>query len=474
MSLLETINKDDIAKVISYSQDIQCPRVDTLLTTWASRKNRIAQRFLNGLPIYSYPNKVRFELSADSQKDRFESFIDYLWNIFNNEPHPLIDFLNEIGFNTFYQNSLNQDYIIKIRDNKKILKGTKVIKSFKYFIADQTLLCDLQNKASELIQENKIEGYIHFSIHPLDFLSSSENNYNWRSCHSLDGEFRAGNLSYMNDSSTMMVYLTSGKEEKLPHFPEDVPWNSKKWRVLLHFDKNLEVCFAGRQYPFFSPGALDVVKTIFTETLCPTARPCSPWELPRKEQWDGWYNDYVEQFLYTSANKVVDLEFGKYCVINRGIFNINSIVKDAPDSKHFNDVLRSSYYSKPYYMFKHYWTPSLDIDIMVGSEVKCLHCEENIINGQDSMMCSECECKYGHSDSDSYQVCECCGARHWYENGTWVNDSWLCDNCIETETFVCDECGCREYNSNQRWDEENSRYICDYCMNDMKGEHDNG
>ena len=28
-----------------------------------------------------------------------------------------------------------------------------------------------------------------------DYLSLSENAFNWRSCHALDGEYRAGNLS---------------------------------------------------------------------------------------------------------------------------------------------------------------------------------------------------------------------------------------------------------------------------------------
>ena len=84
-----------------------------------------------------------------------------------------------------------------------------------------------------ILQEDKIEGTLCFSVHPLDFLSSSENTYNWRSCHSLDGEFCAGNLSYMADSATMICYLKSDKEEILPRFPEDIPWNNKKWRVFL-------------------------------------------------------------------------------------------------------------------------------------------------------------------------------------------------------------------------------------------------
>ena len=42
-----------------------------------------------------------------------------------------------------------------------------------------------------------MEGYLYLSIHPLDYLSISETNHGWRSCHALDGEYRNGNLSYL-------------------------------------------------------------------------------------------------------------------------------------------------------------------------------------------------------------------------------------------------------------------------------------
>ena len=46
----------------------------------------------------------------------------------------------------------------------------------------------------------------------------------------------------------------------LPNFPEDVKWNNKKWRMWLHFSDNQDMIFAGRQYPFFTSGALDFLR----------------------------------------------------------------------------------------------------------------------------------------------------------------------------------------------------------------------
>lgn len=459
MSLLTQINKEDFDKVISYSQNIPTPQTTELLTNWSQAKRDIVERFLNGKIQYTYPEKVRFELNNHSKCERIDHFQEYIQNLFNDYYHPLAKFLGHLSIEEFYANSLLEDYIISERDNKKIQKGSKIVKSFKYFIEDKQLLADLQNKASEIIQENKVEGYLTFSVHPLDFLSSSENTYNWRSCHALDGEYRAGNLSYMCDRGTMMVYLSGEEKVKLPHFPEDVFWNSKKWRMLLHFDQELDVCFAGRQYPFFSPGALEKVFEIFSNNMATMER---TWgNGPQREKWLGWYNDYIEKFASQETGREVHFEDDRYYVMNGCICDKYETVLDAPNSLHFNDITRSSCYTKPYYMYKSYYhhTPST---FRVGAAVKCLCCGEAIINGDDSMMCSDCECEYGNSDSDEYKTCDCCGTRFYYEDAWWVGDDIICPNCADRETFICDECEDRYYNSEKHY--YNGQYICDHCL----------
>lgn len=465
MSLLTQMSKEDFDKVISYSQNIPAPQTTELLTNWSQAKRDIVERFLNGKIQYTYPEKVRFELNEQSKNERLNHFEDYVINLFDNYSHPLAKFLRTITIEEFYANSILEDYIISERDNKKIQKGSKIVKSFKYFIEDKQLLADLQNKASEIIQENKVEGYLTFSIHPLDFLSSSENTYNWRSCHALDGEYRAGNLSYMCDRGTMMVYLSGEEKVKLPHFPEDVLWNSKKWRMLLHFDQELYVCFAGRQYPFFSPGALEKVFEIFSNNMATIER---TWgNGPQRERWFGWYNDYIEKFASQESGREIYFEDDRYYVVNGCICDKYATVLDAPNSLHFNDITRSSCYTKPYYMYKSYYhhTPSI---FKVGAAVKCLCCGEAIINGDDSMMCSDCECEYGNSDSDEYRTCDCCGARFYYEDAWWVGDDIICPNCADRETFICDECEDRYYNSEKHY--YNGQYICDHCLADKEEE----
>ena len=460
-NLMELINKEDIAKVISYSQDIPNPKIDKLLSTWAFQKQALAYDFLDNNVIVTSENKVTFEMSDEDKNNIYQEFLMYLDNLHLVDTS-LIRFAETIGFKDFYANRLSTNYDITLKDNKRIPKGSKVVKAFKYFIDDEQLLTDVQNHASEIIQANKVEGYLHLSIHPLDFLSSSETTYNWRSCHSLDGEYRAGNLSYMDDASTIIAYLSSDKKEKLPRFPEDVPWNSKKWRMLLHFNTDLDVCFAGRQYPFFSRTALDLVKELFDQTR----RQQTFFNVWSRESlvWDGWYNTYLEEVTRENGDSVL-IEPERYCIINGGVYDRYKIVKDAENSQHFNDVRRSSFYTKPYYMYERHHSPNHKIKFLIGSPVECLWCGDNIINGQDSMMCTDCECVHGNSNSDQYITCDCCGSRVYIDEASFMSnrDEWVCPNCAMNETFLCEECGGRFYNSEKHW-KEGVGYVCDECF----------
>ena len=66
----------------------------------------------------------------------------------------------------------------------------KITRALKFpFLKEipQKLLDTFQTKMSMILQENCVSGRLCISVHPLDFISSSENTYNWRSCHALDG-----------------------------------------------------------------------------------------------------------------------------------------------------------------------------------------------------------------------------------------------------------------------------------------------
>lgn len=317
------------------------------------------------------------------------------------------------------------------------------------------MLDDIQTRASQIIQENVITGTLCFSVHPLDYLSSSENTYNWRSCHALDGEYRAGNLSYMLDKSTVICYLKGADNVKLPMFPEDVKWNNKKWRVLFHVSDNWDLIFAGRQYPFSSEQGLEVLRSFFIATI-------------KKDPWNycTWTDPIIKE-VPDSYGRQYDLNY-HYVMIRGELHKINDIVIDCENPLHFNDVLKSSYYTPHYTAINNRpWFREPISKIHIGASCNCLRCGKEPIEISETFMCKDCDTQYGEFNSDIYTICDCCGRRIYIDDAIIVGEDDVCEDCARTECFFCEECEEIHYNDNKVYLEEEDRYICTQCAIDI-------
>lgn len=350
------------------------------------------------------------------------------------------------------QNALSfQDNIVRIPwEEKKIPKGSKLIKAFKHFAQGQALE-DIQNRASQIIQENCVTGTLCFSVHPLDYLSSSENTYNWRSCHALDGEYRAGNLSYMCDKSTIICYLRGAENVKLPMFPEDVPWNNKKWRVLFHISDDWDLIFAGRQYPFSSREGIDNARKWLLATL-------------HKEPWTycDWTDPVVAE-VPDSYGHTYDLN-SDYIMIRGQLLELPGLVIDCPNPLHFNDILRSSCYKPHYTAYNNRpWFKENVSKVHVGAECKCLRCGQAPIRITESFMCDDCDIQYGEFNQDIYTTCDCCGRRIFIEDAIDVENEEICEECLRNECFYCEECEEPHFNDSKVYIEEEDIYVCSRC-----------
>lgn len=429
------MNKEEIKqiqeqfnKIITYSQDIEEPQTDELFDKWFKAKTRFIKAFDNKL-IYEYPTKVSFQLSETEKHKALRHFLDRL----------IIDY-NAIELATFIaeqQDGFFKNITIKpyITDNKVTIKeGFKLVKAFKYFISDPKILTDIQNSASRVIQEDKIEGRLCFSVHPLDFLSVSENSFKWRSCHALDGEYRAGNLSYMMDECTFICYLKADSNYKLPNFPDDILWNSKKWRVLFYLSQDENMLFAGKQYPFSSDSGMNFILDTFF-----------------KNEWSKWTDYKIRNIDY---NDDLHISYEEPCIpLFDSIKCVSDFVVDIPGSKHFNDVLHSSCYD-PIYIFKtrENWygkktikANSYSTIFNIGGFTKCLRCgKEETLEASDSMMCYDCEIQYGKRNTRSYVNCKDCGQRIHIEEAFLSpeeeEEEYYCHHCFHKEYFICDIC----------------------------------
>lgn len=449
--------QEQFNKVIKYSQPIDNPQTDKLFADWQKNKSFFITMFGDKL-VYELPETIAFSLDNKAKQNRLDSFLSLLLET------GLTDLYRFVADNSegFFDNRVLEDIVLA--NKTKIPKNMKMVKAFKYFISDEKLLVEIQNKASTIIQENAVEGKLCFSVHPLDYLSASETTHNWRSCHSLDGAYRAGNLSYMTDSSTIICYLKSKEDTKLPNFPEEVPWNSKKWRVWLHFDTKPNIVFAGRQYPFNTMTGLEYINKYLLNDLINPAR-------KDYAKWTDWTNNYYT--MQTFPNKVLTSFNEPYIPMNDGIVKISSIVKDYADATlHYNDVLRSPYYHKPWYSgcylegLSKIYLPNINTQVNVGHPVKCLCCgEDDILLSAGTMMCYDCEYQYGTEANDMFDFCGNCNRRFVVEEGTYSYIDYVgyCSDCADECLVYCDRCG-EPNEMNKVLVDEDGLYICSECV----------
>ena len=136
--------KEQFKKVISYSQGIDDPKVDTLFDMWMVAKEKFINMF-GGL-IYEWPEPIEFTLDEKDKKNKVDGFIDNIAVSYQNKP--LADFIIA-NSDSFFDNIVkNND------DHEEIPKGMKLIKAFKYFEKDKYILSSIQDLASRYIQEN--------------------------------------------------------------------------------------------------------------------------------------------------------------------------------------------------------------------------------------------------------------------------------------------------------------------------------
>lgn len=443
-----------VVEVLSNTQEMDCEvneqYISTLIDTWAENKKWLLDMFNNGL-IIEMP-----DVSAALNKDRYDANTShFLFWAQDYDSHLRAVFANTEGYSDevyaflcrqkagLLQNCVT--CITEVEDKNNICYGMKITKALKHFISNEDILKEYQNKLSYYIQSNTVKGTLCLSIHPLDYLTMSVNNHKWRSCHALDGEYRAGDLSYMCDKTTFIAYLKSEEDTHLND--AGIKWNNKKWRVMLYGNPNSNIIFAGKQYPFNSAELMNQTLELF-ETV-------SHWCI-----FKGWSTDYVTSDTF---NKPVRR---KYCLIREEIYPLDEIVKDNDQRLHYNDILHSStMFDSPYFYGSRGCSP-VDESLEIGWNILCIHCgQEDIADGNSTMLCHNCEINYGTEVNGSYNYCDVCGGRFHVDDLLNIDDgdTSVCEHCYYNNCITCVECG--EVVSEERayYDEETGNYYCWRC-----------
>lgn len=338
---------------------------------------------------------------------------------------------------------------LRIDEKMKIMKTIRAI--LLYFDVDKedpelyNEFIDFQNKYSVILNTKKIKCEMCFSIHPLDFLTMSDNANNWTSCMSWrdQGCYHTGTVEMMNSNCVICVYLNSSTPFVFKEGMEDIEnytWNNKKWRQLFYCTK--EIIVSGKAYPYANKA--------FTDFALETLRNLA------KTNWNQTYEFGIEPYrdmihlgsYYRMENNRRWIR-KKTAIKHNIIFNSNGMYNDM-----FNDVHTT------------YWCIRNKVPhaIMINYSGKapCACCMDNVLEFDDPYIYDEGSYNDRYSDTSKIlcrkcirdRYCSICGNDYGQHKIITIKDGrHICSDCAHRYFKICPDCG--EIFSRNSYDDKN-------------------
>ena len=288
----------------------------------------------------------------------------------------------------------------------KISRGEKTLNILKkltnYFNLDTEEYENFRIWHSQVLNEKYISGTLHLSIHPLDFMTMSDNRYNWGSCMSWEnnGCYRAGTVEMMNSEVVIVAYLTGDKDTFII---KDAPWSNKKWRCLYVVNQNCLVKVKG--YPYQSSGL------------------------------DKEVMDWIKKLAATN----LDLHYSEECYEyeDDNLLEINGINRDF---KFCTENMYNDFGTLPHHEM--YVNTNLSdkmtfFPINYSGPGQCMWCGNSENLEEDSLCCSDC-----YTQTFDY-YCEHCGRGLYEDEVLTYNNSIYCEECYDNIKVKCSIC--KEY-----------------------------
>ena len=439
------------------------------LSYWNKNKQRMFKLLGNKL-IYSCnfeyekpAEEIKFEFNKLLREtgnpvtvfmENFKSFMDWMvkhlanqYNISTNAEE-LVIFktmcYDTIDTETLSSNKLSFSVKNRLRNKQselRLQKGGKLLKAIakilKYYEEEikywqkynvkgnkVNLFAEFENFRilhSRILNDKKIKGRLNISIHPLDFMTMSDNNNKWSSCMSWQesGCYRVGTVEMMNSNNVLCCYISSDNTDfkfRYKHYDgsllsgqkvrenesEEWVWNNKKWRQLVYFTKDIIV--GGKAYPYQN----DIVAQKVIEVVRQLAKDNLGWtytygpELYKDMRWIE-----SENAMHRARN------YRRYNPRKKNIiFDTNGM---------YNDFIC-------HYPNLNFWCCRNKVKktqvICVSGPVKCLCCGGPLLE--------ENECPDEGYEYDTIEM---------YHDRFLRTFSVVCGDCIDKH-YTCHHCGC--------------------------------
>ena len=384
--------------------------LDYILREWNKSKQTLFNIFGEKLML---EKEIQVE---DGDNKKIREINNYL-----NSTNPGTDFINSVRklftFNgTYFEdtyatynltqakqlftNRVAKEFNYRNKDGKivKVPEGAKVMRVLQK-IAKEFDLPDFEifrNHISRITEIRKSKIKFTLSIHPLDYMTMSDNANGWESCMNWTqgpGSYRAGTIEMMNSPMVVVAYITTK-----PYYPANtsIEWTSKSWRELIIVHPNT-ICSV-KSYPYYNI-AFDKA---LVNWLADLVEEKTEWRYNRKKPQENlescsdikaWQDkeDKDNYFLLHFETNEMYNDFGN--TDNYGIFSINP-----PDNKYRTSTINYS------------------------GLMTCMCCGENGYWSDDTeaVICEDCEPSI---------YCYCCGERVYANNAIEVDGEWVCEDC---------------------------------------------
>lgn len=253
---------------------------------------------------------------------------------------------------------------------------------------------------SLVLNQKKIKGTLCLSIHPLDFLTMSDNDCGWTSCMSWMeeyGDYRLGTIEMMNSPCVVIAYVEA--KDKMWVCGRD--WNNKRWRQL--YVVTPELILGNKQYPYCSD-YIQGTAIKWIRDLCTSAVGWGPYAEEacqiRNNAWNTLNGSTPVKFMLSTAYM-------------------------------YNDIYDSRLaYVKGDWEYEEYY------DLNISGPAVCTGCGDII--EYETVEAHRVQCRA----CDGSWRCDCCGDWHSeYDSCYDVGNYIYCDWCYHNELETCECCG---------------------------------
>lgn len=444
LNLMNYLTKEDNKKISAYLKTYGAEGYignDKYLQDWADSKKKLFH-LLGGNLIYKVPfsyerpqSEIYGKIDKFMWKDEFSKIRNDVLNTL--EKHESIpNFLKSEIMSVFSNycmrtGVLNKTVKFQLPGKNKILQlqeGGKISRAIQKLVLyccpdDKKEVEDLLTKYSMIFNDKIVRGTMCLSIHPLDFLTMSDNANKWSSCMSWkdDGCYHLGTLEMMNSNNVIVAYLESKEDMSFEDNNKNVyTWNSKKWRQLFYCTK--EIIVSGKAYPYQNITVTKKVLKILQDLA--------------KENWNHAYQFGIEQYCdMIHVDSLEKMETNHNWV--RWGHKKHNIIFDSDIM--YNDMFNDNNTS--------YWCVRNKVKkntmIKYSGKCRCLCCNDDLkvendyidgynerFNNTKIPLCNHCQIDY---------TCDYCSAiapRRFY-----FNDMYLCPNCYQNNVRKCPCCG---------------------------------